>query len=63
MTQKELNYVEDAIGHEGIIIKEIQDAINNLEDETLVTFMENELKTHQKMEKDLKKLLEVNANE
>lgn len=46
MTQKELLYVEDAIGHENIIISMIDDALNNLKAENLITFMEKEKKNH-----------------
>ena len=63
MTQKELLYVEDAIGHENVIINNIQDYINCSEDENLIEFMRKELKTHEKMKKDLIKLLESEAND
>jgi len=63
MTQKELLYVEDAIGHEKTIIENIQDYINCLQDENLIEFMRKELKTHEKMKKDLIKLLESEAND
>ena len=33
MTQKELLYVEDAVGHETNIIKILQETIKNLQDE------------------------------
>ena len=39
MTQKELSYLEDAIGHEGNIIKICEETIKKLEDEELITFM------------------------
>ena len=63
MTQKELSYVEDAIGHETNIIKIINEGINNLEDEELVTFMNGELNTHQEMKEKLMNLLEEKTNE
>ncbi|MBR3146281.1 MAG: hypothetical protein IKF47_03345 [Bacilli bacterium] len=63
MTQKELLYVEDAIGHEKTIIENIQDYINCFQDENLIEFMRKELKTHEKMKKDLIKLLESEAND
>ncbi len=63
MTQKELSYVEDAIGHETNIIKIINEGINNLEDENLVTFMNQELETHTSMKEKLMTLLEGKANE
>ena len=39
MTQKELAYVEDAIGHEENIIKICNESIKNLEDDTLKEFL------------------------
>ncbi len=63
MTQKELLYVEDAIGHECNIISIIKDTINNLSDEELVSFMEKELKSHENLKKKLLKKLEVLSNE
>ena len=63
MTQKELSYVEDAIGHESNIIKIISEGIKNLEDENLVTFMQVELNTHTSMKEKLINLLEEKANE
>ncbi len=63
MTQKELLYVEDAIGHEKTIIENIKDYINCLQDENLIDFMKKELKNHEKEQKDLIKLLESETNE
>ena len=63
MTQKELLYIEDAIGHEKTIISVIDSTIEQLEDEDLVTFMKGEKKNHQRIEKDLKSLLEEIKNE
>lgn len=63
MTQKELLYLEDAIGHEKILIKVCEESMNLLEDEDLITFMEDELKIHKDIEKKLLKLLEEKANE
>lgn len=62
MTQKELLYVEDAICHEQIIVKVLEDTINQLEDEDLVAYIVKEKKTHENMEKKLKKLLEEVKN-
>ena len=44
MTQKELLYVEDAISHENSIITICDETSCYLEDETLITFMKNEMK-------------------
>jgi len=62
MTQKELLYVEDAISHEDIIINNIHDYINCLEENDLVDYFQKELRTHEKIKKDLFKLLEDESN-
>lgn len=61
MTQKELLYVEDAIGHEKNIIAICSEIVNNLEDEALITFLKNELKKHSTMKGKLMNLLEDEA--
>lgn len=53
MTQKELLYVEDAIGHEKNIISICEETINMLEDESLITFLKSELKKHKAMKEKL----------
>ena len=63
MTQKELLYVEDAIGHETSIIDIINESINNLEDDNLVAFLGKEFKKHVKTKGALMKLLEEKTNE
>ena len=63
MTQKELLYVEDAIGHEKNIISYLEDVINNLEDDELVSFIEKEVKKHQNMIDKLINALEDKSNE
>ena len=63
MTQKELSYVEDAIGHEQNIISIFENLMNNLTDEKLVIFLTNEINSHKKTEKKLTNLLEVKSNE
>ena len=63
MTQKELSYVEDAIGHEQNIISIFENIMNNLTDEKLVIFLTNEINSHKKTEKKLTNLLEVKSNE
>lgn len=62
MTQKELLYLEDAIGHEQIIIDVCNESMNMLEDEDLISFMEKEVKKHEKMKKDLLDMMEVKCN-
>ena len=63
MTQKELLYVEDAIGHEKTIVSVLNDTIEKLENEDLVSYMNDEVATHQEIMDDLTKLLEGNCNE
>lgn len=63
MTQKELLYVEDAIGHETNIIAIVTDTINNLQDEELKKFMKEELNEHIAFKVELINLLEDYANE
>ena len=63
MTQKELLYVEDAVGHEQSILKILDESLANLEDDTLVTFMEKEVKEHANTLKKLLKMLEDKSNE
>lgn len=62
MTQKELLYMEDAIGHENILIDVCTNTINNLEDKNLKTFMKSELKKHEALKQKLMKVLEDVAN-
>ena len=63
MTQKELLYVEDAIGHETSIINICEDIICKLEDDSLINFLESEIKKHKSTKKDLMNMLEVKSNE
>lgn len=63
MTQKELLYFEDAIGHEQNIIQILNDAINNLQDDNLVSFMKKEIRKHTTMQELLLKTLEDIINE
>ena len=63
MTQKELSYLEDAIGHEQSIISILQETINFLENEDLISFAESELQNHTSIKEKLINMLEVKANE
>ena len=58
MTQKELLYVEDAIGHEQNVGQIVSETINMLEDKNLQIFLKNELKKHQAIKEKLMNLLE-----
>ena len=53
MTQKELLYVEDAVGHETSLVSIIEESINYLEDEDLKTFMQKECEKHSIMKEKL----------
>lgn len=63
MTQKELLYLEDAVGHEENIIQILNETKNNLEDEKLINFTENEIILHKETKENLLNLMEVKANE
>lgn len=63
MTQKELLYVEDAIKHECNIISILDNIIENLEDEELVSFIEDKEEEHVKIKDKLLNLLKEKANE
>ena len=63
MTQKELAYVEDAIGHEENIIKICKESSKYLEDESLKEFFQNEVNIHTTMKEKLLYLLEVKSHE
>lgn len=63
MTQKELSYLEDAIGHETNIITIIEETSKLLEDEKLISFMDEELKKHSALKNKLMTMLGKKANE
>ena len=63
MTQKELAYTDDAIGHERNIISICEDSVEKLEDENLIKFLNDELEIHRKTKEKLMNILEVKANE
>ena len=63
MTQKELLYIEDAIGHETSVIAYLNDAINNLDDEELISYIQGVIKRHEETKKKLIKKLEDNTND
>lgn len=57
MTQKELLYVEDAIGHEQNLIKILNETINLLQNVELKNFLSGQLKIHQNIKTELMNLL------
>ncbi len=63
MTQKELLYLEDAIGHETNIISICEESINCLQDKTLISFLKKEVKKHAAMKSRLMNMLEAKSNE
>ena len=63
MTQKELLYVEDAIGHETNTIDIYYYVIENLEDGNLASFLKKLVKRHESIKEKLVKLLESECNE
>ena len=62
MTQKELDYVEDA-GHESNLASIIEKSIQSLEDENLISFMQKQLNDHKTFHETLMHVLEEKANE
>ena len=63
MTQKELLYVEDAVHHEQSMMCYLNFCISIVEEESLVSFFEHELKKHEALEQKLLNLLEVKSHE
>ncbi len=63
MTQKELLYYEDAIGHEVNTIDICNFIIENLDDDDLKAFMKRQLKKHEANKKLLLSKMEELANE
>ena len=63
MTQKELLYVEDAVGHEDSIIKILNQSLEFLSDDKLITFIEEEIEKHEVLKQGLLNLLEDTINE
>lgn len=54
MTQKELLYLEDAIGHENSIITICNDLLTDIQDDDLKVFINEQIKEHNIL---LKKLM------
>ena len=62
MTQKELLYLEDAVGHEKSIIKILEESIKEEENDELVDFMNDEIDIHTDLKNNLMNILEEKAN-
>lgn len=63
MTSKELAYFEDAIMHEKNIISICNIIRDNLENEKLISFMDDEINNHQETMNKMLDMLEVKVNE
>ena len=63
MTQKELLYVEDAVGHETSIIDILNTSLDLIDDDKLITFIEEEIEKHNDLKQELLNLLEDKVNE
>lgn len=63
MTQKELLYIEDAIGHETNTIAILDESINMVEDEELKKFLKAEHKKHTNTKEKLLKFMEDKKDE
>lgn len=49
MSPKELNYIEDALGHEKFLKTQCQEAIQNLQDADLKSHVQNMTEKHQQI--------------
>lgn len=49
MSPKELNYIEDALGHETFLKNQCHDAIQNLQDPELKSYVQNLEQKHQQI--------------
>ena len=63
MTQKELSYLEDAISHECIMIKVLNDTNERLNQEDLKEFINENIAKHQTIKQNLINLMEEVSNE
>ena len=63
MTQKELLYLEDAIGHEKNIIAILENSLDYINDDSLINYFKNQIKKHEAMKKKLMSKLEDKSNE
>ena len=63
MTEKELAYFEDAVGHEENIIKILEQSIGFMQDESLISFMNEEVVNHKARKERLMNYLKEMAND
>ena len=57
MSSKELNYIEDALGHEEFMKNQCMDACKNLQDPELKDCVEKLQKSHEKIFRDFYSLV------
>lgn len=62
MTQKELLYMEDAIGHEQNLVTLLENFSNDLTDQDLASFLKKLAKRHNRLEKKLLETMEDITN-
>ena len=63
MTQKELSYLEDAVGHESNMICILEESINLCEDDAISAFLKGELKGHKSLKDKMMSMLRGKVNE
>ena len=63
MTQKELLYFEDAVGHEKALLQICEHMKESFENEDLISFIEEEITMHTNLKENLMNILEEKANE
>ena len=63
MTEKELLYMEDAYEHEKSIISILNDMVEKLSDNNLVSFINEQITNHENIKESLMNVLKENANE
>lgn len=63
MTEKELLYFEDAVGHEKNIIKIIEENKKQIDDERLINFFDNQVEIHKENINNLINYVKEMANE
>ena len=63
MTQKELLYFEDAIGHETNIISICKESLKKIDDENILTFINKEITKHENIREKLINFMRGKVNE
>ena len=63
MTQKELLYALDAVEHEKIIVNIINELLKNINEDDIISFLNNEIEKHNSIKQRLMNLLKEKENE